>query len=179
MTSPTPLPPAISPLEFRQAMRRPANAVAIIATGAPGARVGLTMTAVCSLSDSPPSMLICVYRESAALEPIRSNGSFSVNFLGTDQADLAAVFAGRGGMRGEDRFAKGEWSTLATGAPVLTSAVASFDCHLDQEIDSPSHAVLFGRVAGLQLRPESDQPLQGQGLVYCSGDFGSFTALAG
>ncbi len=170
--------PAVSATEFRQAMRRPANAVAVIATGAHGTRVGLTMTAVCSLSDSPPSILICIYRESAALGPIRANGCFSVNFLGAEDAGLAAVFAGRDGLRGEDRFAHGDWGIAATGAPVLTSAVASFDCRLDREIDSPSHAVIFGRVEALHLRSETPQPLPEQGLIYCEGSFGRFAPLA-
>lgn len=171
--------PGVSAAQFRQAMRLPANAVAVIATGLPGARAGLTMTAVCSLSDSPPSLLICVYRESAALAPIRRNRVFSVNFLGAEHAALASVFAGRGAERGDERFAHGDWTSLVTGAPILASAVASFDCQLDREVDSPSHAVLFGRVAAISLRPETMQPRPKQGLVYCSGDFGRFAPLAG
>lgn len=177
--TPTPLPalPSVPADVFRRAMRHPANAVAIIATGAPGHRIGLTMTAVCSLSDSPPSVLICVYRESAALAPIRRNGRFSVNFLGTEHAHLAALFAGHGGLRGEERFAQVDWTTLATGSPILASAVASFDCMLDREVESPSHAVLFGRVAAVLTAPDTAQPLQKQGLVYSSGDFGRFAPL--
>lgn len=168
---------AVSPAEFRLAMRRPANAVAVVATGRQGARAGVTLTAVCSLSDDPPSVLACIYRQSAALEPIRRNGFFSVNFLGARDADLAATFAGRSGLQGEARFSAGDWRILATGAPVLASALAGFDCLLDREIDSPTHAVLFGRVAAVWMRPETNQPPQGRGLVYSEGGFGSFAPL--
>ncbi|MCB1395251.1 MAG: flavin reductase [Rhodobacter sp.] len=173
----TPALPEVSADLFRQAMRRPANAVAVVATGAPGARFGVTLTAVCSLSDNPPSVLACLYRESAALEPLRRNGTFSVNFLAAGQSDLASVFAGRGGLKGEARFAPDAWTTLATGAPVLRGAVAAFDCHLDREIDSPTHAVLFGRVAALVM---AEPPQVGaEPLTYSFGGFGSFVPLAG
>ena len=161
--------------QFRQAMRRPANAVAVIATGPAGDRHGVTLTAVCSLSDSPPSLLACLYRESAALAPIRRNRCFSVNFLAADQSALASVFAGRDGLRGDARFAPDLWITLETGAPVLRGAVAAFDCHLDREVDSPTHAVLFGGVAALRMADEAPQGA----LTYSSGGFGRFVPLTG
>ncbi|WP_172293275.1 flavin reductase family protein [Pseudoruegeria sp. HB172150] len=167
----------VSSMDFRRAMRRPASAVAIVATGNIGRRAGVTVTAVCSLSDRPPSLLICIYCQSAVLEPIRANGRFSVNYLGAEHAELASLFAGQRGVAGDARFEPSDWSILRTGAPVLTSAVASFDCYLDREIDSPTHAVLFGRVAALMDRPESRKPPQKQGLIYSEGAFGRFDPL--
>ena len=52
---------------FKQAMRHCAGAVALVTVGREhGSRTGLTVTAVCSLSDDPPSLLVCVNRNASA-----------------------------------------------------------------------------------------------------------------
>ena len=52
--------------KFRNLMRHQAGAVTIIAVGRRGNRTGLTATAMCSLSDQPPSVLICVNKNASA-----------------------------------------------------------------------------------------------------------------
>ena len=69
------------------------------------------------------------------------------------------MFAGRSGNRA-DRFAAGEWTTLATGAPVLTSAVVAFDCRVSEIKAVGSHNVIFGVVETVHLGPP------GPALVY-------------
>ena len=72
-------------------MRHLAGAVTVIATGAPGHRFGLTATAVCSLSDEPPTLLVCVNRPASAHDVISRNGNFSVNLLADDQEPRSPV----------------------------------------------------------------------------------------
>lgn len=158
--------PHVDPALFRTAMRRPASTVAVITAGTPGRRVGVTVTAVCSLSDTPPMVLSCLHRMSSALPTIREAGTFCINFLTEEQQDVAEVFAGRGQLAGEERFSIGRWGELVTGSPVLSEALASFDCALDQEQDSPTHAILLGRVLALSS-PNVAPPL-----LYGEGNFG-------
>lgn len=165
ISTPEPLVPSVDADLFRRAMRLPATAVTVIASGSEGARVGLTASAVCSLSDSPPMVLVCVNRSSHALEAIRRNASFSVNFLAADQQETAEIFAGRKGLYGEDRFVAGEWQRLISGAPVMTQGLASFDCLLEVEHDSPTHAILIGRIVAIASRAAAP-------LIYCQGQFG-------
>lgn len=73
--------------KFRNVMRHQAGAVTIIAVGKPGNRTGLTATAMCSLTDNPPSVLICVNKSASAHAPIREHKSFSVNLLSHEQED--------------------------------------------------------------------------------------------
>jgi flavin reductase (DIM6/NTAB) family NADH-FMN oxidoreductase RutF len=150
---------------FRFSMRHPANSVTVIASGQRDGRAGLTATAVCSLSDDPPSLLVCVNQKSSALNTIRDAGFFSVNFLHADQTDIAGVFAGRTDLRGASRFDDDTWTTLATGAPVLKRCLAAFDCYLDQQIDYATHTILIGHVASTAHSGDRDA------LIYAHGEF--------
>lgn len=156
---------------FRAAMRLPATSVTVLATGAGMDRNGLTVSAVCSLSDNPAMVLACVNLNAYALPQIRSFGAFSMNFLASDQSAVAERFAGRDKIYGEGRFSLGDWGTLVTGAPVLKDALAVFDCALECEYESSTHAILIGRVRGI-FRNDGLQ-----GLIYSSGSFGTPSAL--
>ncbi|OZT82212.1 4-hydroxyphenylacetate 3-monooxygenase reductase subunit, partial [Vibrio sp. 03_296] len=52
--------------DFRDAMSKLAAAVNIVTTGGVAGTVGITATAVCSVSDSPATVLACVNRNSAS-----------------------------------------------------------------------------------------------------------------
>src|ERR1044072_7854581 len=107
----------VEPAVFREAMSRLGAAVHVITTAGPGGKAGTTATAVCSVSDAPPTLLVCLNRRSQTNPLVVENGVFCVNTLGHDGADIADVFAGRTGVAGGDRFASGEWRTLSTGSP--------------------------------------------------------------
>ncbi len=132
--------------QYRTLMREHAAAVAIVATGAASARVGLTATSVSSLSASPPQLLVCVGQTTQAHQAITDNGFFSVNFLSEPQHELAEVFAGRRGVSGSDRFKHATWTELSTGAPVLQDAIANLDCELQESHHFTTHSIFVGRV---------------------------------
>ncbi|UPJ57744.1 flavin reductase family protein [Bradyrhizobium sp. 192] len=148
-----------SPLDakdFKQAMRQCAGAVALVTVGAEhGKRTGLTVTSACSLSDSPPSLIVCVNRNASAHARIREEGAFAINFLHEDHAALALTFSGQKGVNGDDRFAFGQWTRGATGAPVLTDAIAAFDCVLAQEFETTTHSIFVGEVRGVSHGAEA------------------------
>src|SRR2546423_12555865 len=102
---------------FREAMSRLGAAVHVITTAGPAGKTGATATAVCSVSDAPPTLLVCINRKSQTNPVIVGNGVFCVNTLGAIGAEIADIFAGRTGAQGADRFATGEWTALATGSP--------------------------------------------------------------
>src|SRR5262245_35242170 len=115
---------------FREAMSRLGAAVHVVTTAGPGGKTGATATAVCSVSDAPPTLLMCLNRRSQTNPAVVENGVFCVNTLGDGGSDLADLFAGRTGVSGSARFDTGEWTTLSTGSPVLASAVIAFDCRI-------------------------------------------------
>lgn len=160
----------MQPDEFRSIMRQQASAVAVIAAGSMGRRAGLTATAVCSLSDSPPMILVCVNQNASAYPTIIDAGCFSVNWLATHQDAIAARFAGRTGLKAEQRFGEGSWGALSTGAPVLEDALASLDCELIAEHVHATHSILIGRVCGARKEESSDP------LLYFAGRFAGLAA---
>jgi flavin reductase len=138
---------------FRDAMSRLGAAVHVVTTGGPAGRAGTTATAVCSVSDSPPTLLVCLNRRSASNPVLQGNGVFCINTLGAGEAAIADMFAGRTGVQGADRFTTGEWITLTTGSPVLASAVVAFDCRIIEVRSVGSHNVFFGAVEATRLGP--------------------------
>src|SRR5207237_7538914 len=107
---------SVEPAAFREAMSRLGAAVHVITTAGPGGKTGATATAVCSVSDAPPTLLMCLNRRSQTNPIVVETGGFCVNTLGDGGSDLADIFAGRTGVSGSDRFATGEWTTLSTGS---------------------------------------------------------------
>lgn len=150
---------------YRAIMRHQAGAVTVIAVGPPGARTGLTATAVCSLSDDPPTILACIRRTASAHDVIHQLGVFSVNLLAADQQDVAERFSGALGLRGEDRFTDDDWTTLVTGSPVLRGALASLDCRLEEQHGFATHSIFIGSVLDGCVRAEAEP------LLYFRGDY--------
>ena len=150
---------------YRALMRHQAGAVTVIAAGTEGARAGLTATAVCSLSDNPPTILVCVQRRSGAHDLIANARCFSVNILSGEQEDVAERFAGRRGMSGEERFAGLRWDTLGTGAPLLAGALANLDCELIDRHQFTTHSIFIGRVVDGVFRADAEP------LLYFRGDY--------
>jgi len=146
----------LSPDEFRGLMRYHASAVAVVAAGAPGRRAGLTVTALTALSDDPATILVCLQRKSGTHDIVRSAKAFAVNLLASDQQDIADRFSGRTGVAGEARFHGVTWAPLATGAPILASALVSLDCELLDQHEFSTHSVFFGRVVAGSCRGDAE-----------------------
>lgn len=152
---------------FLQAMRRVSGTVTVVTITLPdGTRRGITATAFTSLSADPPSVLACVNRQTQVGKTLQCVDRFCVNVLAAPHQPVAEVFAGRGGLSGEERFAHGEWTIAATGAPVLDGALAAFDCQLETIIEHATHFILIGRVAETMLSETDADPL-----LYCDGRF--------
>ena len=131
---------------FLRAMGSLAATVTVVAAASPTAgRTGATATAVCSLSTEPPMMVICLNRDSSLAKLLRTTGWFTVNLLAGGQEGIAADFAGRTGLKGENRFGP-EWTAHHSGAPVLEGAVASCICRIVNSMQQATHTVIIGEV---------------------------------
>jgi flavin reductase len=138
---------------FREAMSRLGAAVHVITTDGSSGKAGLTATAVCSVSDAPPTVLVCLNRNAGSTPIVRGNGVFCVNTLCASDEHIADTFAGRTKVSREARFETGDWSTLATGAPVLMSAVVALDCRVVEVKAVASHDICFGLVEAIHSGP--------------------------
>ncbi|WP_421925351.1 flavin reductase [Neoaquamicrobium sediminum] len=147
---------AVEPRLYREAMSRFAGAVHVVTTDGPYGRRGVTVIAACSVSDDPPTILVCLNRVKTDNDCFAQNGVFALNTLATEQRPLADAFSGLTGLSQEERFALAQWETETTGAPVLPGALATFDCQLVETKDFATHRVLFGKVTGVRIGDSLD-----------------------
>ena len=160
--------------EFRDAMARLGAAVNIITTGGPAGRGGFTASAVCSVTDEPPTLLVCMNRGATAAPILRENGTVCVNVVAAQQKDTAMVFAGVTKCPMEERFLAGTWGTGPTGAPMLEGAVAAFDCRVTEIIEKGTHLVVFAEVEQIRQGSEADH-----GLIYFGRDYHPVGVVSG
>ena len=155
---------AITTNLFRQSMGMFPGAVTLITTGVGEDRRGITATAVCSVSDSPPSLLVCVNRRTATCAGISDSGRFSVQLLDDCSDGIAMAFAGAGKLEGAAKFGIGRWTTTMAGQPRLTTALACLCCRVTTESDSGSHRIFVAEIEDAHLA-------DGDALVYARSRF--------
>jgi len=143
----------VSSQDYRDAMACLGAAVNIVTTNGSAGRAGFTASAVCSVTDDPPTLLVCMSRGSSAYASVTGNGVLCVSRL----------FGGR--IPFDERFAAAAWSTLETGAPVLADCAVAFDCRIIDVAAVATHDVLFCRVVALQGSDSVDN------LIYFGRDY--------
>jgi len=141
----------ISQDDFRDAMRQLTGGVSVITAGRGRDISGMTVTSVSSLSVDPPALIVSVSWGASSWPLLKRYGFIGVNILASDQIDIAERFAGKDGLKGAERFASAEWTTRASGVPLLVGALAAIDCEVEEIVERHSHAIVIGRVLDLQL----------------------------
>lgn len=147
---------------FRDVVGRFATGVTVITTAHDGVLHGSTASAFTSLSDDPPSVVVCLNRTSLTGQATRRTRRFAVNVLAEDQERHAGIFA----RKGDNKFAGIETIDDA-GIPLIKGAIAHLNCEVDQDIESGTHVVLLARVTAARSR-------DGLPLAYYQGAFGRF-----
>ena len=140
----------VLPADFRGAMRHLTGGVSVITAGRGKDITGMTVTSVTSLSVEPPTLLVSINRDASSFPLIRRHGAFGVNILNADQLDVAERFAGKGGLKGADRFAGAQWVTSVSGVPLLVGALSAFDCEVEEIVERHSHGIVIGRVRDIK-----------------------------
>jgi flavin reductase (NADH)/flavin reductase/chlorophenol-4-monooxygenase component 1 len=153
-------------------MCRVASSVSIVSTNGPHGIAGFTCSAVCSVTDEPPTIMVCVNRKIAANAIIRANGVLCVSSLGADQVELSQMFAGVGRVPMNKRFAGPHWGVLATGAPYCTASRVALDCRVADIREVGTHSVILAEV--LSAAHAGD----GEPLIYHSRNYATLRHMA-
>lgn len=140
----------VSSADFRGAMRHLTGGVSVITAGRGRDITGMTVTSVTSLSVDPPTLIVSINRDASSFPLIRRHGAFGVNILAADQLDVAERFAGKGGLKGADRFAGAQWVTAVSGVPLLVGALSAVDCEVEEIVERHSHGIVIGRVRDIK-----------------------------
>lgn len=148
----------IEATDFRNAMSLLTSAVNVVTTIGASGRYGFTASAVCSVTDTPPTLLVCMNKASYLHAKFLENKILAVNILGAQHQAISTVFSSK--LDAVERFKHGDWKELKTGAPVLENSLASFDCQIEQIQEVGTHDIFICRVLAIQ------QARQDQSLVY-------------
>lgn len=150
---------------MKAGMRRLASGVSVIsAVDQNGARYAMTASSVTSVSDDPPSLLVCINR-SARICPVLLKGqTFAINLLGQPHADVSIVCST--GDQGDKRFDVGHWALTALGTPIIADAEAVFECCVDDVHTYGTHNIVIGKIASVIITDAGADPL-----IYCDGGY--------
>lgn len=133
---------------FRQVMGRFATGVAVVTTCTHEGLAGLTVNSFCSVSLNPPLVLVCIDLNSYTLTFFRKSCSFVVNILTDQQEHLSRCFATPSQERYE-HFCHVPYHFVATGSPVLDSALAFIDARIVAEYPAGDHVIFIGHVEAM------------------------------
>jgi flavin reductase (DIM6/NTAB) family NADH-FMN oxidoreductase RutF/DNA-binding GntR family transcriptional regulator len=156
--------PAFDATVFRRVIGNFMTGVVVITTEHDGARRGMTVSAVSSLSLDPPTLLVCLNAGSSTQEAVHRSGRFAVNILAEHQGDIAARFARPGS---DDKFAGLETSSGRTGVPLLPGVLASVECRVVEVVGGGTHRVFLAEAVCAEAT-------DGSPLAYFRGKFGKF-----
>lgn len=138
----------IEATDFRNAMSLLTSAVSVITTAGLSGRYGFTASAVCSVTDTPPTLLVCMNQASSSHTHFVENKILSVNVLSAQHEHISKAFSSR--LSPEERFTHGLWTELETGAPVLKDALVNFDCEIEQVQSVGTHTIFICRIVAIQ-----------------------------
>jgi flavin reductase (DIM6/NTAB) family NADH-FMN oxidoreductase RutF len=136
--------------DYHDAMARFGAAVHVVTTNGVAGLCGFTGSAVCSVSDDPPTLLVCLNRASKLNAVFKENGTFCINTLNASQEELSNCFAGYTQHSMTERFETENWYEMETGSPALKNSLVSLDCTITAIEEVATHSVMFGRVCALK-----------------------------
>ena len=148
----------IEAIDFRNAMSLLSTAVNVVTTEGASGIHGFTASAVCSVTDTPPTLLVCMNHSSRSHAYFTDNKILSVNVLGAHHEAISNTFASK--LCSEERFKQGSWTELVTGAPILEDALVSFDCKIENIQQVGTHSIFICRIVAIK------QSAQEESLVY-------------
>ena len=148
--------------EFKSAMATRAGGVAIATSRAGDEIHGMTVTDWTGVSVDPPLVLLCADKTSNTLGLIQKSRCFAINLLAAGQEALSNKFASK--KDEATRFEGLEVESGKTGAPLITSAITSFDCQVVAAHEAGDHWIFVGQVEQVTRR-------EGEPLVYFGGAY--------
>lgn len=152
--------------QMRDGMRRLASGVCVVtANNLLGQRFAMTASSVTSLSDSPPSLLVCINTDSRINQPLLETQSFSINILSSNHQLVSNTCASPN--TDEQRFGVGDWvKNQQTGLFYLSDAEAVFFCEKVSVLEHGTHNVFIGNITKVNTNAADAEPL-----IYLNGGY--------
>jgi flavin reductase ActVB len=156
-------PPGVDPEAFKAAMRVLAGGVVMVTARTENRVWGLTISSCCSITPSPPQILISLAHTASARPAILETGRFGVSILRGHQKPLAELGAVPGGPKHVDAFLERRGEEQLT--TMLAGALYHLDCRVEQSFDVADHTLIVGAVETAIAGEKAESDLSGP-LVY-------------
>lgn len=149
---------------FRRALGQFATGVTLITIESDGGPMGFIANSFSSLSMDPPLIMWALSKSSGRFAAYQGAQHFAVHVLGAQDGGIVDRF-----MRGGAGFDGLAHELNAHRVPILTGALARFECTLHQLHEGGDHVIVVGQVQRAAIQ-------DGAPLVFSGGQMGRFTA---
>jgi flavin reductase (DIM6/NTAB) family NADH-FMN oxidoreductase RutF len=134
--------------DFRKAMAQFATGVTVVTTRDSSRHLlGLTANAFCSVSLTPPLVLVCVGAHSETHPGFVQSGYFGVSVLAENQEVISRSFA----QSGLEKFEGAPLVEGRHGLPLLEGALAHMECRVVAAHPAGDHTIYLGEVLRMEV----------------------------
>lgn len=128
---------------YRHLLGRFASGIAIITARDGDRDVGMTVSAICSLSLSPPLVLVCVDHQASMHELLLRHPKLGISIIASEHEAHSRRFADRNATHRFDGvpFTRGESDVM-----LLDEAAAQLECQLVRHYDEGDHTIFIAEV---------------------------------
>jgi len=153
---------------FRRLLGRFASGIAIITARDGDRDVGMTVSAFCSVSLSPPLVLVCVDSKASMHDLLLRHPKLGISIIGAEHEALSRRFADKNEARRFDGvpFTRGENSVM-----LLDDATAQLECQLVSHHPAGDHTIFIAEV-------ERGSMGQAEPLLHFSGRYAQLATTA-
>ncbi|MDO4434325.1 MAG: 4-hydroxyphenylacetate 3-monooxygenase, reductase component [Alysiella sp.] len=142
--------------DFREAMSQCAAGIHVITTDGTAGRFGITMTAVAPVTDTPPTLVLCVNSQALICPVLVANRQLCVNVLAAHQQDVAEHFAGMTALTPAERFEQHIWHRGPTGQLQIEGALAYLHGNIIDHREVGTHHVFSVAIEHINT-PQQEQ----------------------
>jgi flavin reductase (DIM6/NTAB) family NADH-FMN oxidoreductase RutF len=119
---------------------------------------GMTAAWVSQVSLQPLMLMVSIAPARHTHRLVKESGYFAINTLSEDQIDLAKHFGYKSGRK-VDKFEKISFFDAPKGSPVLSDALAYFECQLADSFTAGDHTLFVGNVTSAKILKDDKKPL--------------------
>jgi flavin reductase (DIM6/NTAB) family NADH-FMN oxidoreductase RutF len=143
--------------DFLDALSRLASSVVLVTCWVDGRPWGMTVTAFCSVSATPPTVLVLLGEGTSAARAISGTGRFGVGILGETQEAAARHGSRPGAMKYLEDFVAP--TATRNASPAVADALSHLDCEVIDTIPAADHVLFLGRVRAARSSGAETAPL--------------------
>jgi flavin reductase (DIM6/NTAB) family NADH-FMN oxidoreductase RutF len=132
------------------------GAVTVVSTEHEGHDFGMTATAVCSISDTPPMVMVCINKNASIHRPLSETGRCAISILSEFDIEVAQKFSSKDENMRRERL---KHFTGGDGRRHISGALAVVHCSVVREVDCGTHTALFAEVEESHVNEPDARPL--------------------